>query len=615
MPYRYNAITGDLDVIDAASAGAITTINTDSGTVTPVAHEIDVLGGDGITTSGAGNVLTISLVTPVTTDFGGTGQMGLTAGTILVGDGSNPVNLIGPLTDGELLIGDTAGVAPVAASLTAPVAGITITGGAGTITFALSDDLAALEALITNGIAVRTGTSTWTTRTIQAGSAAVTVANGSGVAGDPSIDFEASAVNINDLAGTLDVDKGGTGATSLTDHSVLVGSGTSAITPITVGTDGQILIGASAADPAFADLTSSGSTITVSGGANTLNIDITAPVSVANGGTGATSLTDHGVLIGSGTSAVTVSAVGTDGQIMVGATAADPIFASLTSSGSSITVSGGANTLNIDIAAPVSVANGGTGAITLTDHGILLGSGTSAITPLGAATNGQIPIGSTGADPVLASITGGTGITVTDGAGSITIDADATGDVSGPGSSTDNALARWNGTGGDTLQDSTVIVTDNGEMTNASQPAFLGLLGSADTNATGGGTTYTIGGTTALTEIFDQNGDFTTAGVYTAPIAGKHVFNTSVQLASLSSSMTSSSYNIVTSNRTYVVGQNNPYAVRNTGVGKTILTSSVITEMDALDTAFATITVGGGGNTATVDSGSNATYFGGEMLC
>jgi hypothetical protein len=74
------------------------------------------------------------------------------------------------------------------------------------------------------------------------------------------------------------------------------------------------------------------------------------------------------------------------------------------------------------IALPLIVSKGGTGATTLTDHSILLGSGTSAITALGAATNGQLPIGSTGADPVLAGITGtGNQITVTNGAGTITL--------------------------------------------------------------------------------------------------------------------------------------------------------------------------------------------------
>ncbi|MDI6789397.1 MAG: hypothetical protein QME44_01720 [Thermodesulfobacteriota bacterium] len=71
---------------------------------------------------------------------------------------------------------------------------------------------------------------------------------------------------------------------------------------------------------------------------------------------------------------------------------------------------------------PMSVSIGGTGATTLTDHGILVGSGAGAVAPLAAATNGQIPIGSAGADPVLATLTGATNqVTVTNAAGSITL--------------------------------------------------------------------------------------------------------------------------------------------------------------------------------------------------
>jgi len=70
------------------------------------------------------------------------------------------------------------------------------------------------------------------------------------------------------------------------------------------------------------------------------------------------------------------------------------------------------------------VADGGTGVSTLTDGGIVLGSGAGAVTVLAQATNGQLPIGSTGADPVLAAITGGTNLTITNGAGSITADVD-----------------------------------------------------------------------------------------------------------------------------------------------------------------------------------------------
>ena len=72
--------------------------------------------------------------------------------------------------------------------------------------------------------------------------------------------------------------------------------------------------------------------------------------------------------------------------------------------------------------AVATVAKGGTGVATLTDHGILLGSGVNPVTVLGEASNGQIPIGSTGADPVLATITATANQSkVTNAAGSITI--------------------------------------------------------------------------------------------------------------------------------------------------------------------------------------------------
>jgi hypothetical protein len=42
--------------------------------------------------------------------------------------------------------------------------------------------------------------------------------------------------------------------------------------------------------------------------------------------------------------------------------------------------------------------------------------------------------------------------------------AAATGDVTGPTTSTDNAIARWDGAGGDTLQDSGPLIDDGGNL-------------------------------------------------------------------------------------------------------------------------------------------------------
>jgi hypothetical protein len=60
--------------------------------------------------------------------------------------------------------------------------------------------------------------------------------------------------------------------------------------------------------------------------------------------------------------------------------------------------------------------------VTVTNHNVLIGAASNGITSL-ALTNGQLAIGSTGADPSAATLTAGTGVSITNGAGSITISA------------------------------------------------------------------------------------------------------------------------------------------------------------------------------------------------
>src|SRR4029077_15504162 len=124
---------------------------------------------------------------------------------------------------------------------------------------------------------------------------------------------------------------------------------------------------------------------------------------------------------------IVATAVGTTGQVLTGVTGADPVWASPAASsisitgnsggaltGNSFTFTGGTTGLTFagagsteTLGGTLAVKNGGTGATTLTSNSLLLGNGTSAISALGAATNGQIPIGSTGATPVLSTITAG----------------------------------------------------------------------------------------------------------------------------------------------------------------------------------------------------------------
>jgi len=114
----------------------------------------------------------------------------------------------------------------------------------------------------------------------------------------------------------------------------------------------------------------------------------------------------------------------TDGQIPIGDTGGIPILATIIGTANEIDVTNAAGSITIGLVNPLIVAKGGTGIDTLTNHGLLLGSGVGAITPLAEASNGQLPIGSTGADPVLATLSAGAGVAITNAAGSITVAVD-----------------------------------------------------------------------------------------------------------------------------------------------------------------------------------------------
>ncbi|MCL5875793.1 MAG: tail fiber domain-containing protein [Candidatus Dependentiae bacterium] len=206
-------------------------------------------------------------------------------------------------------------------------------------------------------------------------------------------------------------------ANPLTAHAVLIGEGTNPITAVGPGTAGQTLVsGGALADPSFVTPTA-GVGLTVTSNATTLQYALSTPVSVTHGGTGATTLT--GVLIGNGTSAVTGNPV-TQFDVLVGGSG-NTINSIMPSATTGIPLISNGLAANPSFGTAV-VSGGGTGATSFNANSLILSgsTGTSPLTSLNLA-NGQLAIGSTGAAPLAANITAGSGISVTNGAGTITI--------------------------------------------------------------------------------------------------------------------------------------------------------------------------------------------------
>ena len=395
-----NNTTATLNV--SLDGGVADSFVTDSGTIVPISGVVNVLGGDNINTVGSGNTITIhldeSIVLPVTSSDGleglyslgsnrfmharGTlntflgqsaGALGLTVATAVnnVGVGSNVLNAIATssyttsvgVNSANLLTGGANN------SFYGAGAGSALVNGSNNTLIAKDAGSAYVSNESSNicigniGVAaesniIRIGT----TGSGAAQQNKIYVAAAYGVTPGGTINL--ALVDSNGQLGsvaTLGVDLGGTGAATLTDNGVLYGNGTSAIGATAEGATGTVLIGNTGNPPSFsasptvttvyattfdtnvatAGVTLSGTTLSADGSDTDININITAKgtgqviiddlqlgtdLEVQYGGTGASSFTDHGVLLGSGSSAISATAAGTNGQLLTAVTSNDPTW-------------------------------------------------------------------------------------------------------------------------------------------------------------------------------------------------------------------------------------------------------------------------------------------------
>lgn len=370
--------------------------------------------------------------------------------------------------------------------------GLTDTGALGTISVTLNGASGSLE-VSTNGMIAKTSGSTVVGRTLTGSGTGVTVTNGDGVAGNPVIALTGAVGTINGLSGSglLTLQNGSSvgsvqiagaaGEIVVTNGNGLSGNPTisldvSGVSPGTYGSGtqvAQITVDSKGRITSATDVTITGSTNIVGGAANQLLYQSGANTTAF---AVAPTVTDtflkwngSAFVWGSVAGAGTVTSVDVSG----GTTG-------LTTSGGPITAAG-----TITLAGTLNVANGGTGATTLT--GYVKGSGTSAMTasatiPVGDLT-GTLPVGN-----------GGTGATT------------LTGYVKGNGASAMTAAA--------TIPNTDITGLGTMSTQNASSVAITG----GAINGT------TIGGSTPAAGTFTSVA-MTTGTISTLPASGNDIVN------------------------------------------------------------------------------------------
>ena len=279
---------------------------------------------------------------------GGTGAATFTDGGVLLGSGTGAITATAVLGDGVILIGDASGdptTLDVGSSTAITILGTVATGvwnGTAVANAYVADDLTISGGTVNNsvigGSTPAAGTFTQVDITAEGDlrlqdntggqyvgfDAPATVSGSYTLTLPAAIGAVDQVLSINNTDGTLQWATPETGdITSVVAGAGMTGGGTAGdVTLNVIGTADKITVNAN--DVTIASTYVGQTSITTLGTVATGVWNGTA-VTVPYGGTGATSLTDGGVLLGSGTGAVTAMSVLADSEMIVGDGSTDPV--------------------------------------------------------------------------------------------------------------------------------------------------------------------------------------------------------------------------------------------------------------------------------------------------
>jgi len=291
------------------------------------------------------------------------GKIGLTthvSGTLPVANGGTNQTTY---TDGQLLIGNSTGNTLTKATLTAGT-GITITNGSGAITIAGNtgtvtsvsgtgtvNGITLTGTVTSSGSLTLGGTLSGVSLTTQV-TGTLPIANGG--TGSTSTTYCSLTSNVT---GTLPATNGGTGNSSYAVGDLLYASTTTALSKLADVATGNALI-------------SGGVSTAPSWGKIGLTTHVSGTLPVANGGTGATTSTGSGAVVLATSPTLTTPNLGTPSAVTLTNATGLPLTTGVTGT--------------------LPVANGGTGATSLTANNVILGNGTSAVQVVAPSTSGNV---------------------------------------------------------------------------------------------------------------------------------------------------------------------------------------------------------------------------------
>jgi hypothetical protein len=492
----YNGSTAEAWSVNYGSASGTavqgnTQITVSAGTGMSGGGTITLGGGGTVTLNNAG-ILSIGVSSPLSSTGGanptvslgtvgvtngGTGLATLTSNGILYGNGTGNAGVTAAGTNGQVLAANSSGVptwvTPTGGTVTtvssgslSPIFTTSVTTPTSTPAISYSLTNAGVETVFGNNTGSSAAPAYFTPTLASALFAnqgtTTTILHGNGT-GNPSW----SQVNLTtDVTNILQVGNGGTGLTSLTADAILYSSGTATVGQIAdVAASSYLRSTGTASAPAWSTLTlpnaategdllyATGTNaignlsdvatgdVLISGGTAALpswgNVALASAVSgtlpVANGGTGATSLTSNGILYANGTAAIGATAAGTTGQILTANSSGVPVWTtpSYLTGNQTITLSGdvsGSGTTSISTTLATVNSNTGTwgddahiGQFTVNGKGLITAVSSVAISAsaIGAVTSvgASSPLASSGGTTPTISLgtvgvaNGGTGLT------------------------------------------------------------------------------------------------------------------------------------------------------------------------------------------------------------